>query len=48
MKPQKKVFFCVNTGKKGVNYKKACKIDECERSGHSKHNKTIGGTLHYR
>ena len=34
--------------KKGVNYMKASKKDECERFGHSKHNKTIGRALHSR
>ena len=42
MEPHKKVLekcYCTNTeDKKRVNYKKACKRDDCERCGHSKHN----------
>ena len=51
MKQPKKsveIFFAQIPDKKGVNYKKACKRDECERCGHSKYNKTIGGALYYR
>ena len=52
MKPPKKsvrnLFFAQIPDKKGVNYKKACKRDECERCGHSKYNKMIGEALHYR